>query len=77
MKKDDIKEAVNLFSNYSLNALAIVNSENKLLGRITHDEIRDVMQDQDTKQLYSLAGVDNKVEEVESIIRLVRIGHFG
>jgi len=69
-EKDDIKEAVNLFSNYSLNALAIVNSENKLLGRITHDEIRDVMQDQDTKQLYSLAGVDNKVEEVESIYKI-------
>lgn len=68
--KEDISDVVNMFSNYNLNALAIVNNENKLLGRITHDDIRDVIQDQDTKQLYSLAGVDNKVEEVESIYKI-------
>ncbi len=68
--KEDIADAVNMFSNYNLNSLAIVNKENKLLGRITHDDIRDVIQEQDTKQLYSLAGVDNKVEEVESIYKI-------
>lgn len=69
-EKGDIKEAVNMFSNYSLNALAIIDDENSLVGRITHDEIREVIQEQDTKQLYSLAGVDNKAEEVESIYKI-------
>ena len=68
--EEDIKEAVNMFSNYSLNTLAIIDDKNRLLGRITHDDIRDVIQEQDTKQLYSLAGVDNKVEEVESIYKI-------
>lgn len=68
--KDDISDAVNLFSNYDLNTLAIVNNENKLLGRVTHNDISTVVQEQDTKQLYSLAGVNNKVEEVESIYKI-------
>ena len=69
-EKGEISDAVNMFSNYNLNSIAIINNDNKLLGRITHDDIRSVMQNQDTKQLYSLAGVDHKVEEVESIYKI-------
>lgn len=70
--KEDISDAVNLFSNYNLNVLAIVNSDNKLIGRLTHDDVRNVMQEQDTKQLYSLAGVNDKAEEEESIFKIGR-----
>ena len=70
--KEDISDAVNLFTNYNLNALAIVDKNNKLIGRITHDDIRNVMQEQDTKQLYSLAGVNDKAEEEESIYKIGR-----
>lgn len=63
----DISEVVEMFSNYNLSALAIVNEKNELVGRVTHDDIHDVIQQQDTKQLYSLAGVDDEAEQEESL----------
>lgn len=74
--KDDISDVVNMFTNYDLNALAIVNSDNKLLGRVTHNDISTLMQEQDTKQLYSLAGVNDKVEEEESIVNIGKTRAF-
>ena len=68
--KEEIDEVVTMFTNYNLNALAIINSDNKLLGRVTHDDVRNLMQEQDTKQLYSLAGVNDKAEEEESIFKI-------
>ncbi|PLY08478.1 MAG: magnesium transporter [Arcobacter sp.] len=70
--KDDISDAVNMFSNYDLNTLAIVDNNNKLIGRVTHNDISTIAQEQDTKQLYSLAGVNNKIEEVENLYKIGR-----
>ena len=74
--KEDISDAVSMFDNYNLNSLAILNSDSKLLGRVTHDDIRNIMQEQDTKQLYSLAGVNDKAEEEESIFKIGRTRAF-
>ncbi|RXK07336.1 magnesium transporter [Halarcobacter bivalviorum] len=63
----DISEVVDMFTNYNLSAIAIVDDNNKLVGRITHDDIHDVIQEQDTKQLYSLAGVNDNAEQEESM----------
>ena len=65
--KENIEDAVEMFTNYNLSSLVVVNSENKLLGRITHDDIHDIIQQFDTKQLYSLAGVSDDAEQEESI----------
>lgn len=70
--KDDISNAVEMFTHYNLSALAIVDESNRLLGRITHDDIHDVIQEQDTKQLYSLAGVNDDAENEESIYLIGR-----
>ena len=70
--KEDIEDAVDMFTNYNLSALAVVDSENKLLGRITHDDIHDIIQQIDTKQLYSLAGVNDDAEHEESIYLIGR-----
>jgi magnesium transporter len=70
--KCDISEVVEMFTNYNLSALAIVDENNKLLGRITHDDIHDIIQQQDTKQLYSLAGVSDDAEQEESIYLIGR-----
>lgn len=65
--KGDIEDAVEMFTNYNLSTLVVVNNENKLLGRITHDDIHDIIQQFDTKQLYSLAGVNDDAEQEESM----------
>jgi magnesium transporter len=65
--KSDISEVVEMFTHYNLSSLAIVDEKEKLIGRITHDDIHDVIQEQDTKQIYSLAGVNDDAEHEESI----------
>ena len=70
--KEDIEDAVDMFTNYNLSALAVVDSDNKLLGRITHDDIHDIIQQINTKQLYSLAGVNDDAEHEESIYLIGR-----
>lgn len=62
-----IEEVVRLFEDYDLNIIAVVNKENKLIGRIVYDDIYDMIRQMDTEQAYSLAGVDDEAEE-ESLI---------
>ena len=65
---DDIKEAVHLFEEYDLSVLAIVNTYGVLLGRITSDDIYDIINEHATEQMYNLAGVDDEAEEDEEIL---------
>ena len=64
---DDIKETVHLFEEYDLSVLAIVNAYGTLLGRITSDDIYDIINEHATEQMYNLAGVDDDAEEDEEI----------
>lgn len=66
--KEDMHDVVEIFTNYNLSALAVINDNEKLVGRITHDDIHDIIQEQDTKQIYSLAGVNDVAEHEEDII---------
>ena len=70
--KEDIEEAVEMFTNYNLSALAVVDDNQKIVGRITHDDIHDIIQQIDTKQLYSLAGVSDDAEQEESMYLIGR-----
>lgn len=65
----DISEVAEMVTNYNLSAIAIIDNE-KLVGRITHDDIHDVIQEQNTKQLYSLAGLNDDAEQEESMYRI-------
>jgi magnesium transporter len=62
---DDIREVAKLFSEYDLSAIPVVNAQNELVGRITSDDIYDILEDQATEQIYNLAGVDDEAEEEE------------
>jgi magnesium transporter len=66
---DDIKEVVRLFEEYDLSVIPIVNQYNILIGRITSDDIYDIISEQATEQMYHLAGVDDEAEEDEEIIK--------
>ncbi len=69
---DDIKEVVHIFEEYDLSVLAIVNSYGILLGRITSDDIYDIINEHATEQMYNLAGVDDEAEEDDEIINAGR-----
>ena len=66
---DDIKVVVNSFKEYNLFVMPIVTKEGKLIGRITSDDIHDIINEQATEQMYNLAGLDDEVEEDEEIFK--------
>jgi len=67
--REDIKEVVDLFKQYDLSVMPVVNSAGILLGRITSDDIYDIINEQATEQMYNLAGVDDEAEEDEDILK--------
>ena len=69
---DDIKEVVHTFEEYDLSVLAIVNAYGVLLGRITSDDIYDIINEHATEQMYNLAGVNDEAEEDDEIINAGR-----
>ncbi|MEE2975573.1 MAG: magnesium transporter [Thermodesulfobacteriota bacterium] len=54
----DQEEVSRIFKNYNLVSLPVVDSDDKLLGRITSDDILDVITEEAEEDLYSLAGVN-------------------
>ncbi len=66
---EDIKDVVNYFKEYDLSVIPIVNRENILLGRITSDDIYDIINEHATEQMYNLAGVNDDAEEDEDVLK--------
>jgi len=70
--RDDINEVVNIFENYDLVVLPVVDSQGVLVGRITSDDIYDIIEDRATDQIYKMAGVDDETEEDKDIASITR-----
>jgi len=66
---DDISDVVQTFEEYDLSVVPIVNNKNMLVGRITSDDIYDIISEQATEQMYNLAGVNDEAEEDEEILK--------
>jgi len=67
--REDIKDVVELFKQYDVSVMPVVNQKGILLGRITSDDIYDIINEHATEQMYNLAGVDDEAEEDEDIIK--------
>ena len=70
---DDIHEIVQKFQEYDLASMPIVDYNGALLGRITSDDIYDIIDEQATDQMYHLAGVDDDAEEDDDIFRAGKV----
>jgi len=66
---DNIYDVVQKFQEYDLNSMPVVDEDGILLGRITSDDIYDIISEQATDQMYNLAGVDDDAEEDEDIFK--------
>lgn len=69
----DQEEVARLISQYNLTSIPVVDSELKLLGRVTFDDVIDVLEDENTEDLLKISGVSedeklsgNWVEAVKS-----------
>jgi magnesium transporter len=54
----DQEEVARMFEKYDLVDLPVVDNNNKLLGRITVDDIVDVMEEETSEDIYRIAGLD-------------------
>jgi magnesium transporter len=63
----DIYEIVDKFKEFDLSVIPIVTEDNILVGRITADDILDIINEQATEQMFNMAGVDDEAEEEEGI----------
>ncbi len=69
---EDIKEVVNYFKEYDLSVMPVVNDDGILVGRITSDDIYDIINEHATEQMYNLAGVDEEAEEDEDVLKATK-----
>ena len=63
----DIENVAKMFEQYDLSVLPVVDWQGRLVGRITSDDIYDVIEERATEQIYNLAGVDDEAEQEERV----------
>ncbi len=63
----DIEEVAKLFEQYDLSVLPVMDWQDKLVGRITSDDIYDIIEERATEQIYNLAGVNDDAEHEERL----------
>jgi len=66
---DDQEEVVHVMRKYDLSEVPVIDSEERLVGRITHDDILDVAEEEAAEDLYRMAGTDPAELESSSIFR--------
>jgi magnesium transporter len=73
VKAHESKEVVaQRMSKYNLESIPVVDRQNKLIGRITIDDIVDVIQEEAEKDYQMASGISGSVEARSSIFRLTR-----
>ncbi len=68
----DEEEVADVIQKYDLEAVPVINVQGKLLGRITVDDIIDVITEQAELDQQAMAGISENIEEDDSIWRLTR-----
>jgi len=66
----DGEEVAEIMRKYDLEAVPVVNVKNKLVGRITVDDILDLIREQAEEDIQAMTGISDDVEESDSIYRL-------
>lgn len=82
--EENVEDVAKVMAKYDLEAIPVVDDEKTLLGRITIDDIVDVLREEADKDYQLAAGITNDVEADDSIFELTRarlpwllIGMFG
>jgi magnesium transporter len=69
---DDQEEVAHLFKKYDLVSIPVVDEHHRLVGRITHDDIMDVIEEEADEDIALMAGVINQEIAEESPFRISR-----
>ena len=69
---EDVNEVANIMSKYDLEAIPVVNEKKQLLGRITIDDVLDIIKEEADKDYQLAAGISKEVEANDNIFQLTR-----
>ena len=68
----DQEEVADIVDKYDFMAVPIVDTDNRLVGVVTVDDILDVIEEEATEDIYKMAGSSIEEEESESIFHVAR-----
>ncbi|MDH7913487.1 magnesium transporter [Winogradskyella sp. SYSU M77433] len=69
---DDVEDVAKVMAKYDLEAIPVVDDNQTLLGRITIDDIVDVLKEEADKDYQLAAGITQEVEADDSILELTK-----
>lgn len=69
---EDVEEVAKIMAKYDLEAIPVVDHNKTLLGRITIDDILDVLKEEANKDYQLAAGITTDVEADDSIFQLTK-----
>jgi magnesium transporter len=70
--EEDVEEVAKVMAKYDLEAIPVVDENKTLLGRITIDDIVDVLKEEAEKDYQMAAGITGDVDSDDSILELTR-----
>ncbi len=70
--EEDVEEVAKVMAKYDLEAIPVVDENQTLLGRITIDDIIDVIKEEADKDYQLAAGITQEVEADDTILELTR-----
>ncbi|MEN2283684.1 magnesium transporter [Algoriphagus sp. SE2] len=68
----DQEEVAEIMRRYDLETVPVVNVKNKLVGRITFDDILDIIREEAEEDIQAMTGITDTVDEYDSVIRLTK-----
>jgi magnesium transporter len=68
----DQEDVANIMNKYDLVALPVVNELGQLIGRITADDVMDIMKEEAEKDYQMASGISDNVESNDSIIEITK-----
>ncbi len=68
----DQEEVAEIMRRYDLESIPVVNSKNVLVGRITVDDILDVIREEAEEDIQAMTGISETVDEYDSVIKLTK-----
>ncbi|WP_304517168.1 magnesium transporter [Cecembia rubra] len=66
----DGEEVAEIMRKYDLESVPVVNAKNKLVGRITVDDILDLIREQSEEDMQAMTGISADVEESDSVFKI-------
>jgi magnesium transporter len=69
----DQEEAARLVKKYDLTVLPVVDEQGRPVGRVTADDVMDVIDEEASEDIFRMAGTDDEELRVTSALRIARI----